>query len=786
MKCKLTFLVFILLPFITTATCSAQETSLTSLPVDSNRISVVETTPWGIMAGENDGRLWSGPYNGIFLSKNLGNSWQKVGLENRGITDLAYSDEVIYASTYYFDNNLAGLFMSRDGGHSWVHKGNNFSASTVSAINNVVLYGGFSHGLWVSQDYGETWNQKIGDGFYGPKIFATEASDNLLLASTETTTFKSTDGGMTWESIEYLTGLNIRYISILSNIVIVGTNNGTGIYISTDSGKTWAPSTQLTQHFLGPIVQTYNKTFIASNGVPADILLSENFGNVWTNLFAQLPQNESIVSMDWVYSQPSYLFIATKYSGIYKHLIPATTYNSEPFLNIPWETDKTNELIDNIYSFFDHKYPLLGYSLKKETPESANTTVNYKGIEAKQPYLYYSSHDGYDYALPFGKPILAAASGVATYKYDKWGLGNYISIDHGNGYKTTYGHLVETDLITKGAPVSVQDGDIIGRVGMTGNTTGPHLHFAVQKDKDNNGDFTNDSPDGKVDPYAWQNDSFTDPWGKYTWLDNNGTHKGTFSSYLWKIPYPIVNKYFTGATENLLLDNKQIIIESNTDEKNFTIFLEHYAKPQIPKEQKTLTYVPGTSLFANILDNFGKNLPTVLSPLKIEINYSNADLINIKENTLSIYYFNNETGLWEKIESTVDFVNKVIIGETFHLSHFAVFGEKIDATPPSTKIEITGNITNDWYSKFPQVTLTISNEVSEDDPYTTYYTLDGSNWLVYEEPFYVDLEGVVTIQFRSIDSVGNLEETQNYAVKINTLGKYTKTLVVKQAVFSTN
>jgi murein DD-endopeptidase MepM/ murein hydrolase activator NlpD len=89
-------------------------------------------------------------------------------------------------------------------------------------------------------------------------------------------------------------------------------------------------------------------------------------------------------------------------------------------------------------------------------------------------------HGGHDLAQPSGTPIKAAAPGkVVEAKTDGDGYGNYITIDHGNGWYTRYAHMVEKTPLKEGDVVTA--GQQIGKVGSTGNSTGPHLHFEVLK-----------------------------------------------------------------------------------------------------------------------------------------------------------------------------------------------------------------------------------------------------------------------------------------------------------------
>jgi murein DD-endopeptidase MepM/ murein hydrolase activator NlpD len=85
-------------------------------------------------------------------------------------------------------------------------------------------------------------------------------------------------------------------------------------------------------------------------------------------------------------------------------------------------------------------------------------------------------HSGVDLAAPAGTPVHAAAAGVATV-VDGPGYGLHVTLTHGGGAQTLYGHL-SLALVRSGEPV--RRDEVVGLVGSTGMSTGPHLHFEVR------------------------------------------------------------------------------------------------------------------------------------------------------------------------------------------------------------------------------------------------------------------------------------------------------------------
>ncbi len=89
-----------------------------------------------------------------------------------------------------------------------------------------------------------------------------------------------------------------------------------------------------------------------------------------------------------------------------------------------------------------------------------------------------SRHEGIDLAAPAGTPVTATAAGKVVFAGKDGRYGKTVVIDHGGGYRTRYAHLKKIET-KKGK--RVERGDVIGRVGKSGNASGAHLHYEVLK-----------------------------------------------------------------------------------------------------------------------------------------------------------------------------------------------------------------------------------------------------------------------------------------------------------------
>jgi murein DD-endopeptidase MepM/ murein hydrolase activator NlpD len=131
------------------------------------------------------------------------------------------------------------------------------------------------------------------------------------------------------------------------------------------------------------------------------------------------------------------------------------------------------------------------------TPVAAARITSGYGMRI-HPLLGYSKmHKGVDFGAPMGAPIFAAGSGVVEDIGFKNGYGRFILIRHNGSLETAYAHMSRFNAkLYRGA--RVDQGEVIGYVGMSGRATGPHLHFEVRVNGDQVNPMSVNLPSGRV------------------------------------------------------------------------------------------------------------------------------------------------------------------------------------------------------------------------------------------------------------------------------------------------
>ena len=116
------------------------------------------------------------------------------------------------------------------------------------------------------------------------------------------------------------------------------------------------------------------------------------------------------------------------------------------------------------------------------------SSIDFQGITSKFGYRNHpilkiiQFHDGIDIDAEHGSPIRSTGKGIVILKkYSNKGYGNQIIIDHNNGFKTVYAHLSQFNVNLND---TINENDIIGYVGNSGSSTGPHLHYEIHKNEE--------------------------------------------------------------------------------------------------------------------------------------------------------------------------------------------------------------------------------------------------------------------------------------------------------------
>ncbi len=153
------------------------------------------------------------------------------------------------------------------------------------------------------------------------------------------------------------------------------------------------------------------------------------------------------------------------------------------------------ESYDDIKKLIQNKEQLLSHTpaIQPVSNKDLSRIASGFGYRIDPIYKTPKLHAGLDFAAPQGTPIYATADGTVTTAGNTGnGYGNHVVINHGYGYETLYGHMVR---VKAHAGQQVKRGEVIGWVGSTGKSTGPHCHYEVHKYGD------------KIDPiYFFYND----------------------------------------------------------------------------------------------------------------------------------------------------------------------------------------------------------------------------------------------------------------------------------------
>lgn len=163
------------------------------------------------------------------------------------------------------------------------------------------------------------------------------------------------------------------------------------------------------------------------------------------------------------------------YAGVHNVKAAFFSHKNEPFYAFRYQTDSTK----NIHEYYNEAAKDLRRAFLRAPVQFSRISSRYN-LNRRIAYYGFAlrPHKGTDFAAAVGTPILATANGTVTESQYKGGNGNYVKIRHNSTYETQYLHMQKRHVKVG---QHVKQGDVIGTVGMTGNTSGPHVCYRFWK-----------------------------------------------------------------------------------------------------------------------------------------------------------------------------------------------------------------------------------------------------------------------------------------------------------------
>ncbi|WP_405384599.1 peptidoglycan DD-metalloendopeptidase family protein [Maribacter sp. LLG6340-A2] len=224
------------------------------------------------------------------------------------------------------------------------------------------------------------------------------------------------------------------------------------------------------QREISGIIETSLSEAILDQGI--DYNVTHNLANVyaWTIDFSRLQKNDKfkVVYKEKYINDTIYAGAEAVEAAYFEH-------NGKPIYAFAYENDSLKNIVD----YYDQDANNLRRTFLRMPVEFGRLSSRYN-LKRRIKYYGYKirPHKGTDYAAPIGTPIMATADGTVIESTRRGGNGKYVKIRHNGTYATQYLHM-KAQKVKKGQ--FVRQGDVIGWVGMTGNTGGPHVCYRFWK-----------------------------------------------------------------------------------------------------------------------------------------------------------------------------------------------------------------------------------------------------------------------------------------------------------------
>lgn len=255
--------------------------------------------------------------------------------------------------------------------------------------------------------------------------------------------------------------------------------------------KSRKPTKTVRTHASGVIESTLSET-MDSQGLPAQLIydMSDDIF-AWTIDFGRLYKGDrfKVIYNKLIVEDSIYAGVESIEAAYFEH-------NSQPI----YAFNFLHENSINDTDYYDQNAKSLRRAFLKSPLKYSRISSRFN---LKRRIALYGNrirpHKGTDFAGPIGTPILATADGKVIESARKGGNGNYVKIRHNGTYTTQYLHMSKR-LVKRGD--YVKQGDVIGKIGMTGNTSGPHVCYRFWKNGKQVDPFKQKLPEAKAMPPA--------------------------------------------------------------------------------------------------------------------------------------------------------------------------------------------------------------------------------------------------------------------------------------------
>lgn len=348
----------------------------------------------------------------------------------------------------------------------------------------------------------------------------------------------------------------------------------------------------------------------------------------------------------------------------------------EPFLDLPYDYRGSSFGVETgslgqggrVSAYFDHQSP--GSCGGRSCSSSDVRALHFYGYEGDLPaageprfYVYYNGHSGTDFALPAGRPVLAAAAGTVSFAGPVSSICSdgqkrtalVVRVLHPNGYTTEYWHLSAiAEGVDVGTAVSRDPGAPIGYVGSTGCTTGPHLHFAV---------YT--ASRSVTDPFAWS------PRPDTSWYGRRDPWRGAAGRYLWLQPVAATATMAAGSSAVVYTPSTsaRVIVPPEAGPSPLRVDVAE-ALPSVRIPNQAILYLFSAAAY----DSGGAALTALTAQAWVEMRMAGTRLRAISESSLvpTIIRWDAATGSWAPLPTTWDPASRIASAPTDRLGTFAL------------------------------------------------------------------------------------------------------------------